>query len=92
MTKSQNTVALVEVQVQDQQGLQTPDDLMSLKELCLKHSLEYDYLYKWSVVKGEIKVHFRGVWKVSESEALEFVNNQEAKRLSKIRAGKGGDK
>ena len=91
MTKAQNTMALVEVQRQDQQGLQTPDDLMSLKELCLKHSLEYDYLYKWSVVKGEIKVHFRGVWKVSESEALEFINNQGAKKLSKVRTSRGGE-
>jgi len=91
MTKSQNTVALVEVQVQDQQGLQTPDDLMSLKELCLKHSLEYDYLYKWSVVKGEIKVHFRGVWKVSESEVLDYINSKAEEKLRKLKSRKGGE-
>lgn len=91
MSKTQNTVALVEVQEQDLQSQQTPEDLMSFKELCLKHSLEYDYIYKWSVVKGAIKVYFRGVWKVSESEVLDFINSQEAKKLAKTRATKGGD-
>ena len=80
-----------EMKEQEQIGQQTPDDLMSLKELCLKHSLEYDYLYKWSVLKGVIKVYFRGVWKVSESEVLEFVNDQETRKLNKIRASKGGE-
>lgn len=85
MKEAQSTLALAKVQEV------TPKDLMSLKELCLKHSIDYDYLYKWSVLKGEIKVHFRGVWKLSEKEALEFINNQEVKKLNKIRAGKGGN-
>ena len=90
MKLKSKAVVLAEVQRLDQQGLKTPDDLMSLKELCLKHSLEYDYLYKWSVVKGEIKVYFRGVWKVSESEVLNFINSMGETKLSKIRTSKGG--
>lgn len=90
MTKSQNTVALVEVQVQDQQGLKTPEDLMSLKELCTKHCLDYDYLYKWSVQRGEIKVYFRGIWKVSESEVLDYINSKAKQKLGKLKSRKGG--
>lgn len=85
MKETQSTLALLEVQEEP------PKDLMSLKEICLKHSIDYDYLYKWSVLKGEIKVHFRGVWKVSEKEVFEFIYSQEVKKLSKIRAGKGGE-
>ena len=79
MTKSQNTVALVEVQVQDQQGLKTPEDLMSLKELCTKHCLDYDYLYRGGGQRGERKVDFRGSGKVREGEVVDCINSK-AKR------------
>ena len=51
---------------------ETPQDLMSIKELCLKRGYDYNYLYKWSIIKGEITVYNRGTWKLSESEVLEF--------------------
>ena len=68
-----------------------PQDLMSIKELCLKHGYNYDYLYKWSILKGAITVYDRGCWKVSESEVLEFSRMQAEKKLNKIRATKGGE-
>lgn len=89
MKETKKPLALLQVP-QDQQGQQTPQDLLSLKEMCLKHCLDYDYLYKWSVQNEAIKVYFRGVWKVSESEVLTFINNEAEKKLNKIRAGKGG--
>ena len=89
MQESKRVLALLDVQ-QDQQGLQTPDDLMSLKELCLKHCYDYDYLYKWSVIKGVIKTYFRGTWKLSESEVLAFCDSVAEKKLSKVRTSKGG--
>lgn len=52
MTKT--NLALVETRTED------PKDLMSIKELCLKHQFDYDYLYKWSIVKGVINTYFRG--------------------------------
>ena len=48
-----------------------PTDLLPIKEIAELLSLEYGYLYKWSLEKGEIKPYFRGVWKLS----LEDVNN-----------------
>lgn len=90
METLKKSVALVEVQGQDQQGLKTPEDLMSLKELCTKHCLDYDYLYKWSVLKGEIKVYFRGIWKVSESEVLDYINSKAEQKLGKLKSRKGG--
>mgnify|MGYP003571324559 CR=1 FL=1 len=81
-----SNLALVEEQQQD------PQDLMSIKELCLKHDYDYDYLYKWAIVKGVINVYLRGTWKLSESEVLEFSRNMAEKRLSKIRKNSiGGD-
>ena len=68
-----------------------PTDLMSLKELCLKHRYDYDYLYKWSIIKGEIQVYLRGTWKLSESEVLQFSEAMKEKKLSKIKALKGGE-
>jgi len=68
---------------------ETPNDLMSFKELCLKHGYDYDYLYKWSVLKGQIKVYFRGVWKLSESEVLNFAEQIKEEKLSKLKTRKG---
>lgn len=66
-----------------------PQDLLSFKELCLKHGYNYDYLYKYSILKGQIPVYDRGTWKLSESEVLEFSRTQKEKKLSKIRSKKG---
>ena len=69
---------------------QLPQDLLSIKEICLKHCYDYDYLYKWSVIKGVIKTYFRGTWKLSESEVLAFCDSVAEKKLSKVRTSKGG--
>lgn len=64
---------------------QDPTDLMSIKELCLKHGYDYNYLYKWSIIKGVINVYDRGTWKLSESEVQEFSRIQKEQKLAKIR-------
>lgn len=74
-------LALVEPRTEE------PKDLMSIKELCLKHQFDYDYLYKWSITKGVIKVYFRGKWKLSESEVLEFSRIKAEEKLNKVRGG-----
>ena len=71
--------------------LEEPEDLMSLKELCLKHNYNYDYLYKYSILKGEITVYDRGIWKLSESEVLEFSRRKKEKKLNRIRSIKVGE-
>ena len=73
----------------NKQLVNEPNDLMSIKEICLKHGFDYDYLYKWSILKKEIKVYFRGIWKLSESEVLEFSRAVAEKKLSKIRTANG---
>ena len=83
--------ALLKATTQETQGLQTPNDLMSIPEFCLKHCFDYDYIYKLSVQKGIIKVYLRGVWKVSEGEVFAYINNLKDKKLSKIQARKGGN-
>lgn len=70
---------------------QDPQDLMSIKELCLKHGYNYDYLYKWAILKRVITVYERGSWKLSESEVLEFSRQQAEKKLNRVRAAKGGE-
>lgn len=77
----QTNLALVETRTEE------PKDLMSIKELCLKHQFDYDYLYKWSIVKGVIKVYYRGKWKLSESEVLEFSRIKAEEKLNKVRGG-----
>ncbi len=71
--------------------VENPQDLMSLKELCLKHGYSYDYLYKHSILRGNITVYYRGSWKLSESEVLEFSRDVGEKKLNKVRADKGGE-
>lgn len=85
MQNIEKNLALVEEQ-------QDPQDLMSIKEVCLKHGYDYDYLYKWAIIKGVIKVYLRGTWKLSEREVLEFSRHMAEKRLNKIRKNSiGGD-
>ena len=56
-----------------------PTDLMSFKELEIKHGYKYGYLYKWACLEGKITIYPRGVNKLSESEVLEFSRNRGAK-------------
>ncbi len=65
--------------------IKEPTDLMSIKELCMKHGYDYNYLYKWSIIKGVINVYDRGTWKLSESEVQEFSRIQKEQKLAKIR-------
>lgn len=67
----------------------TPDDLMSLKEIQLKHGVDYNFLYKWSIEKGEIATYFRGCWKLSEGEVLEYCKRKAEEKLKRIRSGQG---
>ncbi len=69
---------------------ESPEDLLSLKELCLKHGFEYNYLYKIAITKGLIGVYYRGSWKLSESEVLKFFEDIAKTKLSKIRTSNGG--
>ena len=85
MSKFENSLPLSEVVQQE------PLDLMSIKELCLKHGYDYDFLYKRAIQKREINVYYRGTWKLSESEVLEFSRNVAEKKLSKLRTSKGGE-
>lgn len=70
--------------------IKEPNDLMSIKELCMKHGYDYNYLYKWSIIKGVIPVYYRGTWKLSEREVQEFSRIQKEQKLAKIRR-KGSD-
>lgn len=56
-----------------------PTDLMSFKELEIKHGYKYGYLYKWACLEGKLTIYPRGVNKLSESEVLEFSRNRGAK-------------
>lgn len=83
MTKTNLTLA--------QTSTQDPQDLMSIPELCLKHGYDYNYLYKWSILKGVIPVYYRGTWKLSESEVQEFSRIQKEQKLAKIRGRVGSN-
>jgi len=63
---------------------ETPNDLMSFKEMLDKHCIKYGSLYKWTH-KGDIKPYYRGTWKVSESEVLSFCKRKAEEKLSKTR-------
>lgn len=56
-----------------------PTDLMSFKELEIKHGYKYGYLYKWACLEGKLTIYPRGVNKLSESEVLQFSRNRGAK-------------
>lgn len=85
MISKQNNLALAEEQTQ------APQDLMSIRELSLKHHYDYNFLYKRSIIKGDITPHFRGVWKLSERETLEFCRNLAEQKLKRIRKKNGGE-
>ncbi len=70
---------------------ETPDDLMSFKDICLKHGYDYSYLYKWAVLKGAINVYSRGTWNLSEREVLDFSKSISENRLKELRVNKKGD-
>ena len=53
-----------------------PSDLMTFKELEIKHGYKYGYLYKWACLEGKIQIYPRGVLKLSEKEVLEFDNKR----------------
>lgn len=57
----------------------TPDDLMTLKELGIKHGFKYGYLYKWSCREKQITVYDRGTLYLSEKEVLEFAKKRALK-------------
>lgn len=63
---------------------ETPNDLMSFKEMLDKYCIKYGSLYKWTH-KGDIKPYYRGTWKVSESEVLSFCKRKAEEKLSKTR-------
>lgn len=83
MTKTNLTLA--------QTSTQDPQDLMSIPELCLKHGYDYNYLYKWSILKGVIPVYYRGTWKLSECEVQEFSRIKKEQKLAKIRGRVGSN-
>lgn len=49
-----------------------PNDLLRIKDFQEKYGLKYEYLYKWAVLKKEIKVYSMGGIALSESEVLNF--------------------
>lgn len=49
-----------------------PTDLLKIKDFEKKYGLKYEYLYKWSVQKKQIKVYSMGGIALSEREVLEF--------------------
>lgn len=80
-----NTLAI------DMVDFSAPNDLMTLKELALKYGCSYDYLYKWSVREKVIQAYFRGTWKLSEKDVIEFITTKTKKRLSEVKSCKGGE-
>ena len=68
---------------------ETPNDLMSLKEISIKHHLDYNFLYKWAIEKGKISTYFRGRWMLSVSEVLEFCKIRAEEKLKRIRTSQG---
>lgn len=54
-----------------------PNDLISIKEFCKKHkNYKYSTVYKWSVLKKEIKPYWTGQVCVSEAETINFFDNK----------------
>ena len=69
---------------------ETPDDLMTFKEICSKYGYNYGFLYKWSVIMGAITLYFRGTWKLSVQEVLNFSEKLAKEKLTKIKTRKAG--
>ena len=51
----------------------TPNDLVSFKEFALKHDMKQGTLYKLAE-RGSILRYKRGIWKISESEVLRYLD------------------
>jgi hypothetical protein len=60
----------------------TPDDLMTLKEVVKKYGIKYHFIYKWSCRLGVIPVYDKGGIAISEQDYLNF----RAKRAMKWQA------
>jgi hypothetical protein len=56
-----------------------PNDLMTFKEIEIKHGIKYQYFYKWACTMGQIRIFNRGKLKLSEREVLEFTNRRALK-------------
>jgi hypothetical protein len=56
-----------------------PNDLMSFKEIEIKHGIKYQFLYKWACTMGKIRIFNRGKLKLSEREVLEFTEKRTLK-------------
>ena len=50
----------------------TPEDLLTLKEIMEKYGIKYDFIYKWSVRLGVIPVYDKGGIAISEQDYLDF--------------------
>ena len=49
-----------------------PGDLMTFRELEVKHGYKYGFLYKWACLECQIPLHSTAPLKVSERDVLEF--------------------
>ena len=56
-----------------------PNDLMLFSEIKEKYGLKYDFLYKWSIIKKEIKPYDKGGIAVSERDLLIFLDKRSKK-------------
>lgn len=68
-----NVIFLKETAAQEDE-ITTPKDLLSFKEFAEKHNMKISYLYKLQKA-GKFERHKRGVWKISESEVLQALEN-----------------
>ena len=57
-------------------GSSRPTDLLKIRDFKAKYGLNYEYLYKWAVIKKQIKVYSMGGIALSEKEVLEFENKR----------------
>lgn len=49
-----------------------PSDLMTFKELEIKHGYKYGFLYKWACLECQIPLYSTAPLKVSEHDVLKF--------------------
>lgn len=57
----------------------TPNDLLTLKEVKEKYGIKYDFIYKWSVRLGVIPVYDKGGIAISEQDYLTFRDKRRKK-------------
>lgn len=53
-----------------------PNDLMSFRQIGEKYGLKYGFLYKWSVLKKELRTYDRAGIVISEKDLLEFLDKR----------------